>query len=121
MQLLKRYLAAKAYRNKKLFFLNLSPFVLAIFLSILILFFPYFLPYRLPLFYSLPWGDAQMVSLRQFYIIPAIIILINLINIGLSWQLHQTQTFFKKVLLISSLVSSLILAITLIKIIFIFI
>lgn len=103
------------------FWLNLSTLILAFILSILIFFFPRFLPNKLPLFYSLPWGDSQIGNSQQFFIIPAIIILISLINLSLSWQLHPTQKIFKKILLSSSIISSTILIITLIKIILIFI
>jgi len=105
----------------KLVFINFLPLLIALVLGILILFFPRLLPNKLPLFYSLPWGESQIASRQQFFIIPAAIVLISLVNIIMSWQLHQTQTFFKRILLISSFIVSIILSVTLIKIIFIFI
>lgn len=80
-----------------------------------------FLPPRLPLFYSLPWGDGQLATHQQFLIIPASIALIALLNLVLSWQLHPSQSFFKKVLIFSSVVVSLILTIAFIKIVLNFI
>lgn len=110
-----------AIKNQRIFWLNLLTLILAVFLSILIAFFPKFLPHKLPLFYSLPWGDSQIANPQQFFILPAAIVLISLINQSLSWQLHPTQSFFKKILLSSSIISAIILIITLIKIILIFI
>lgn len=121
MSLFKNYFIEKSYHKKGFFFLQFSPLFLAIILGILIAFFPIFLPNKLPLFYSLPWGGNQIVSPQQFFIIPAIVVLITLVNLSLSWQLHQTQAFFKKILIISSFLSALILVITIVKIIFIFI
>lgn len=79
------------------------------------------LPPRLPLFYSLPWGDGQLATHQQLLIIPASIALITLLNLVLSWQLHPSQSFFKKVLIFSSIVVSLILTIAFIKIVLNFI
>ena len=79
-----------------------------------------FLPPKLPLFYSLPWGDNQLGNRAQLLIIPGIIILVTLFNLILSWQLHSSQSFFKKILLFSSLLASLILTITFLKIVSIF-
>lgn len=105
----------------KLVLINFLPLLIALVSGILILFFPHFLPNKLPLFYSLPWGENQIANQQQFFIIPAAIVLISLVNLAMSWQLHQTQTFFKRILLISSIIVSIILSVTLIKIIFIFI
>lgn len=101
--------------------IQILPLLMAGMMGLSILLFSNFLPNKLPLFYSLPWGDNQLATPQQFFIIPAILILITLGNLIISWQLHLTQSFFKKVLLFSSLVNALILTITFIKIVFIFI
>lgn len=75
------------------------------------------LPSKLPLFYSLPWGEEQLVTHQQFLIIPACISAITVLNLAISWQLHQFQSFFKKILLLASIIAALILAVTFIKII----
>jgi len=80
-----------------------------------------FLPPKLPLFYSVAWGNGQLATHQQFLIIPASISLITLLNLVISWQLHPSQSFFKKVLLISSIIVSVILVTTFIKIILMFI
>lgn len=100
--------------------INLIPLIISLPMTLFVLFFGNFLPPRLPLFYSLPWGDSQLVNHEQFLIIPASISLIALFNLIISRQLHNSQIFFKKLLLFSSLLISLILIITFLKIILIF-
>lgn len=107
-------------KNKLYLWIGLSPITVSAFIALTILFFFTSLPKKLPLFYSLPWGESQLASHQQFFILPATIVLIALANLIVSWQLHQSQTFFKKILLASSLITTLILTITFIRIIFIF-
>lgn len=103
--------------NKFYFWLGLSPLILSFSITIAILTILRLLPPKLPLFYSLPWGQGELVTHQQFLIIPASITLIALLNLSLSWQLHPSQSFFKKVLLVSSVTASLILTISFIKIV----
>ena len=103
------------------FWINSIPFLLSFFMVLFILIFGEFLPPKLPLFYSLPWGESQLGSKQQVLIIPAGITLIALLNLILSWQLHSSQVFFKKVLTFSSLLVSLILTLAFLKKISIFI
>ncbi|MEK7617229.1 MAG: hypothetical protein AAB414_04185 [Patescibacteria group bacterium] len=100
---------------------NILPFTLALILSLIILTLFRFLPPKLPLFYSLPWGDAQLASHTQFFIVPSLLGLITLLNLILSYNLHPAQVFLKKILVAGALISTLILAITFIKIALIFI
>lgn len=79
------------------------------------------LPPKLPLFYSLAWGDNQLANRQQLLIIPAVISLITLVNLIISWQLHPRQIFLKKVLTFSSVLISIILSLTFFKIVSIFI
>lgn len=79
------------------------------------------LPSKLPLFYSLPWGERQLVTREQFLIIPSIIIFVTLVNLAVAKQLHQQQIFLRKALLLSSLITTGILVITFVKIVFLFI
>lgn len=109
-------------KDKKLYLIfAITSLGIALAMFLLILFFPKFLPKKLPLFYSLPWGETQLGSFEQFFIIPGIITLITLLNMIISWQLHPTQAFFKKILTISILPITLILTATFIKIVLIFI
>ncbi len=103
------------------YWFNLIPPLLAIVIALFILMLNKSLPPKLPLLYSLSWGDPQLVSSQQLFIIPSIIVLITLVNLILTWQLHPSQIFFKRILLFSSLLVSVILTITFFKIVFVFI
>ncbi len=111
----------KSLFQRLYFWMSLPPLIIALLLTLVTIFLLKFLPSRLPLFYSLPWGDGQLATPKQFLLIPSFIGLITLINLIISWQLHSSQFFFKRILLLSSLIVNLILTITFIKIVLIFI
>lgn len=93
-------------------------------LSLLVVLFLIFytkLPNNLPLLYSLPWGEGQLIKKEQFLIIPSCMILITLVNLSLSSGLHHQQIFLKRILLITSTVATAILFISALKIMVIFI
>lgn len=79
------------------------------------------LPPKLPLFYSLPWGQAQLVFKSQFLILSIILILVTLINVLLTSQLHPSLQVLKRIILTSIIFVDLVLLITALKIIFVFI
>lgn len=79
------------------------------------------LPSKLPLFYSLPWGDNQLVNLSQFIILPATAILVLLANLTISWHLHTSQVVAKRMLSASTALVSFLVLVTALRIIFIFI
>lgn len=103
------------------FWASVSPGVISLVFVLIILIFFKDLPAKLPLFYSLSWGNQQLATHQQFLIIPATLAAITIINLGISWQLHPKQKFFKKILLLNPLIINLILGLTFIKIILIFI
>lgn len=107
--------------KKASFWLTLTPVILSLILALIILILLHPLPSRIPLFYSLPWGENQLATHEQFLIIPSSIILITLLNFTFSSGLHHQQTFFKKLLLFSSILCTLILTLTFAKIILNFI
>jgi len=107
--------------RKRNFWIVFIPLVLALLITLFITIYARFLPPKLPLFYSLPWGEKQLAGSLQLLIIPAAISLVTLSNLIISWQLHSSQSFFKNILLFSSLLVSLVLVITFFKIILIFI
>lgn len=108
-------------KNRLYFWASISPLIASLIFSLIIETFFKNLPPKLPLFYSLSWGNQQLATHQQFLIIPASLAAITLLNLGISWQLHPQQKFFKKILLISPLIINLILMITFIKIVLIFI
>lgn len=106
--------------RKLYFWASAFPAVVVLILTLVILIFFRFLPAKLPLFYSLPWGEKQLADHFQFLILPAVLSIIILINLVLSSHLHEQQSFFKKVLMGTTILSAIILTITFIKILFLF-
>ena len=107
--------------NKLYFWISVPLLTLSLIMAVVIMILFKFLPPKLPLFYSVAWGNGQLATHQQFLIIPAIISAVALLNIIISWQLHHQQSFFKKMLFAQSVLITLILTITFIKIILIFI
>lgn len=107
--------------SKVYFWASISPLIISLLLTLIILVFLRYLPSKLPLFYSLSWGEEQLATHQQFLIIPASLAIVTLLNLSISWQLHPSQEFFKKILLITPLIINLILGLTFIKIVLIFI
>lgn len=104
----------------QLVWIFLSPIVLAVFMAVATLLLDKSLPPLLPLFYSLPWGENQLATHQQFLSLPTIAIGISLINLMLYLRLPPSQPILKNILAFSSVLASLILIISLIKIIFLF-
>lgn len=105
-------------------YLLLSSFITII--SILVITLSYFmlqngLPSKIPLFYSLPWGQPQLVEKGQFLVLPAILLLFGLVNTLLASYLHKLQTVLIRSLLLSIIFLDLIIVITAAKILLIFI
>lgn len=73
------------------------------------------LPPSLPLFYGKPVGEAELTSVTGFLIAPAASFLITLVNTLLSFTFKDV--FIKKILILSSFLVTLLITITLIKII----
>lgn len=121
MSYLKNNFAGKTPQDRLYVWITLLAAFIAIILSLSILFFFRFLPNKLPLFYSLPWGERQLATLPQLLTIPTITILITLINLIVAKQLHSSQSFLKMVLNLASFITTVILTITFIKIVFVFI
>ncbi|MFA5932680.1 MAG: hypothetical protein WCV81_00270 [Microgenomates group bacterium] len=92
-------------------------------LLILSLFFIFYnhLPDKLPLFYSLAWGEGQLATKQQFLLLPIALILICLVNSLIASQLHSVQYLLKRMLMVSLIIIDLILVITAFQIVSIFI
>ncbi|NOY14964.1 MAG: hypothetical protein GXP43_01990 [bacterium] len=104
--------------NKYLFFANLGLIIVSVFL---ILFFYLVLPPVVPLFYSAPWGEAQLASKDFLFIIPFLMLVITSIALMISRQLAFADEVIIRSLFGSGLLFNLILFITLIKIIWLII
>ena len=79
------------------------------------------LPAKLPLFYSLPWGESQLASKQQFLILPAIVLLITVLNTAFTWRLHPSQIILRRILFLTMMAIDLIILVAGIKIMTIFI
>lgn len=79
------------------------------------------LPSEIPLFFSLPWGDAQLINPKQFTVLPAIILLFILINSILIMSLHPSQWVLKRIISAATAMVALLITITAFRIVFIFI
>lgn len=79
------------------------------------------LPTKIPLFYSLFWGEQQLVNANQLFLLPLISVLITMVNLIISWHLHPSQLALKKALHISSMLISFIMLVTIVRVIYIFI
>ncbi len=107
--------------DKYIFYFVVTAFVTSFLICLFFVMNFHNLPSLLPLYYSLSWGKPQLVSQNQFLILPAVIILITLVNLIASWHLHSSQLILKRILASSSAIVGVILLITAAKIIYIFI
>lgn len=101
---------------------SLSSTVFAI-CSLLIIYLIFYnqLPSKLPLFYSRPWGQPELVLKSQFLLLPLSLALVGLVNHVVALHLHPFQIVLKRIIYIGSTLVNLAILITAIKIFFIFI
>lgn len=99
-----------------LIFIAFSIFIMAL----PFLFLSNLLPDKIPLFYSLPWGESQLTNKFQLFILPAILLATTLVNLSLVSQLHTSQVILKRMLLVNVIVIDIIVLISFFKIITIF-
>jgi len=76
-----------------------------------------YLPNSVPLFYSLPWGDARLSTASTLFVIPLVSIIITLVNNLLATYLLRQMVLLSRLLLILSLVLSLLGFVTLYQIV----
>lgn len=76
------------------------------------------LPPQVPLFYSRPWGEEQLASKDHLFLIPITILGILIANLLLAGLLWKKSQFITKILIGLALICSFLIALTLIKIIF---
>jgi hypothetical protein len=104
-----------------LLWLSLIP-IIAILLSIITTFIlSSLLPKKLPLFYSLAWGEKQLATQPQLLIIPASIAVLTLVNLIIFWRINKSQILLRKILVYSTIVITLVVMVSFSKIILTFI
>lgn len=109
---------------KQLIYDNRIKIIIRAHLFIFLLFFIFIifkwssLPPQLPLFYSLPKGEEQLGNPLQFLLLPFFSLLIFGINFTLAAYFYPKERLFSVLMAVISLISSFLLLITFIKIIF---
>lgn len=109
----------KSSDNYFLIPLSISLFTVLLIIILIWIFFQS-LPPKLPLFYSLSWGDNQLVSKQQLFLLPIVLSVIILINTFIVSQLHPLQKVLKRLLMLSLIFIDLIILTTFLKILSIF-
>lgn len=74
------------------------------------------LPPQLPLFYSRPWGEEQLVAKNLFFILPAACFTFIIINLRLASFFFKKEVLLSQILIWSALIFSLLTTISLWKI-----
>lgn len=75
------------------------------------------LPSRIPLFYSLPWGELRLVNYSYIFILPGLSLFFAMINNLLAVYYYININVISRLLIIFSLLFSLFSLISLIQII----
>lgn len=76
------------------------------------------LPEQVPLYYSLPWGESQLVSASTLFLVPTFSIVLFLINHLFAIGFSKKNPLLSQLLIFASLIISFFFLITLIKIVF---
>ncbi len=75
------------------------------------------LPVTIPLFFTLPWGDSRLAPQLFLYILPAITIVLVVINLGLGRIAAKLSPLLPKVLAVTTMVVAAMFLIALVGII----
>lgn len=118
MNLLKRFINFYQHQDSTIFWSTAISILLSLILSIIYLLYYEVLPNQIPFFFSLPWGDTQLASKNQFFILPSLIVLSALVNLTITWHLHSSQLTMKRIIVSSTTVIALLTSIAGLRIIF---
>jgi hypothetical protein len=77
-----------------------------------------FIPPQVPLFYSRPWGDEQLVDKIILFFIPAVSLVFNIINLLLGNYFLGKEKLLAKFFIFTNFLINLLLIITLVEILF---
>jgi hypothetical protein len=77
----------------------------------------YELPRQVPLYYSLPWGEARLTHASNLFLLPTFSIIVGLVNNLSASLLFNYHRLFSRLFVVFSLVFSLLSAISLFHII----
>lgn len=88
---------------------------------LIIIFFITELPPQIPLFYSRPWGEAQLSSPLMLVILPVFSIAFLVTNTLLATTFLEKEIFLSKLLIFGSTLVSVFNLVTIVKIILLFV
>lgn len=108
----------KLWRFEK-FKIATRTFLLFFIVSILIIVFKWQkLPSEVPLYYSLPWGEEQLVTPLSLFILPLTSFFVFIFNFFLASIFLEKEPWLCRVLILTGIIFSFLSMFTLIKIIF---
>lgn len=91
--------------NGKIFIWN----VIFIVLQLVLLFFKFNdLPSSVPLYFSMPWGEAQLASASALFLLPTFSVIIGLIDSLLAFSFFHISPLFSRLLVVFSLIFSIL-------------
>lgn len=76
------------------------------------------LPQQVPLYYSLPWGESQLVSASSLFLVPTLSIVLLFVNHLFAIGFSKKNPLLSQLLIFTSLIVSFFFLLTLVKIIF---
>lgn len=97
-------------------FLRLT-IILFVFEVVLIIWFYNQLPPEIPIFFSLPWGEAWLVPTSSIFILPLFSLITLLINYFLALYFYPKKTLISQLLVIFTFIISLFSTFSVLKII----
>jgi hypothetical protein len=118
MKLFKKFISFYQKQDSVVFWSTSVSILMALILSTIYLIYFDQLPNQIPFFYSLPWGDTQLADKKQFFILPALIVLTALVNLTITWHLHSSQLTMKRIIVSSTTIIALLALIAGLRIIF---
>lgn len=94
--------------------LNLLLYLVAF---LLLLFFWRWLPPQVPLFYSRPWGESQLVSPARLLLLPLLSLLVFILNFGIVLKTSKEEKFIARILVGAGVIFTFLCTLALFRII----
>jgi len=91
-------------------------FFLVLSQSLLLVLLYKYIPPQIPLFFSQPWGDDQLVDKIYICLIPATLLLVFIVNIFLSSLFFQKEKLLSRIIIFTTTLIFVLLTVTFIKI-----
>lgn len=75
------------------------------------------LPQVVPLYFTLPWGEARLAPRLMLYLLPSISLIVMIVNLGLGRISAKLSPLLPRVLSVATLVTAAMMSVSLIGII----